>query len=75
VISVSDTGCGIDDRIKEKLFEKFVTLEKDVTDGKRGMGLGLAICRAIVEAHGGTIRAEDNIPKGSRFVFTLPMEA
>jgi two-component system sensor histidine kinase KdpD len=35
---------------------------------------GLAICRAIVEAHGGTIRYDDNVPKGSVFTFTIPME-
>ena len=40
---------------------------------RRGAGLGLAICRAIVEAHGGTIRSERRDPRGARFVFTLPL--
>lgn len=75
IITVSDTGNGIDEHIKKNLFEQFVTLDGGVTDGKRGMGLGLAICKAIVEAHGGKIHAEDNQPKGSKFVFTLPLEA
>ncbi|SCZ81789.1 sensor histidine kinase [Acidaminobacter hydrogenoformans] len=74
-VIVSDTGDGIDSNIKDKLFEKFVTLEQGVTDGKRGIGLGLTICKAIVEAHGGTIVAEANAPKGTRLIFTLPLEA
>ncbi|MGM0395872.1 MAG: sensor histidine kinase [Bacillota bacterium] len=72
--SVSDTGEGIDSSIKDNLFERFVTLDKGIIDGKRGIGLGLTICKAIVEAHGGTIYSEENIPKGSKFIFTLPLE-
>ena len=72
--SISDDGHGIDESIRDTLFEKFVTFEKAVTDGKKGIGLGLAICKAIVEAHGGAIRAEANAPRGARFIFTLPME-
>ncbi|MCR3955224.1 MAG: ATP-binding protein [Gudongella sp.] len=72
--TVSDTGQGIDDSIKDSLFDRFVTLDKGVTDGKRGIGLGLTICKAIVEAHGGKIHSEDNLPKGSKFIFTLPLE-
>ncbi len=74
-ITVSDTGSGVDERIKNNIFERFVTLDSGVTDGKRGIGLGLAICKAIVEAHCGEIYVEDNQPKGARFVFTLPLEA
>jgi two-component system sensor histidine kinase KdpD len=73
-ITISDSGHGIDDSIQNNLFDKFVTFEKAVTDGKKGIGLGLAICKAIVEAHGGTIKAEANVPKGARFSFTLPLE-
>ena len=73
-VVVSDTGNGIDINIKDKLFDKFVTLDQGVTDGKRGIGLGLTICKAIVEAHGGTISAEANWPKGTRLMFTLPLE-
>ncbi|WP_422485469.1 sensor histidine kinase [Gudongella sp. DL1XJH-153] len=71
---VSDTGGGIDESIKDSLFDRFVTLDKGVTDGKRGIGLGLTICKAIVEAHGGKIFSEHNHPKGSKFIFTLPVE-
>jgi two-component system sensor histidine kinase KdpD len=73
-ISVCDTGDGIDDSIKATIFEQFVTLDRTITDGKRGIGLGLAICKAIVDAHGGTIFATDNQPKGTCMVFTLPLE-
>ena len=73
-VSLSDTGHGIDESVKNSLFDKFITFEKAVTDGKRGIGLGLAICKAIVEAHGGRIRAETNQPVGARFIFTLPLE-
>jgi len=75
-ITVSDTGKGVDERIRDRLFDPFATLDRggSVPDGQRGLGLGLPICRAIAEAHGGTIRAEDNVPHGARFILTLPME-
>lgn len=70
---VSDTGGGIDVRIYDTLFDGFVTLESHVTDSKRGIGLGLAICKAVVEGHGGNIEVQ-NRDGGARFVFSLPME-
>lgn len=73
-VVVADTGNGIDDQVKEKMFDNFFTLDQGVVDGKRGIGLGLTICKAIVEAHGGTIYAESNWPKGTRLIFTLPLE-
>ena len=73
-VSVSDTGEGIDKSIQYRLFDKFVTLDTGITDSKRGIGLGLAICKAIIGAHMGDIRVEPNVPKGSRFVFRLPLE-
>lgn len=73
-VSVADTGEGIPEAIRARLFERFVTQENGIVDGRRGLGLGLAICKAIVEAHGGEIYAEDNRPKGTVFTFTLPME-
>jgi two-component system sensor histidine kinase KdpD len=74
VISVADTGNGIDGKIVGSLFDKYVTLDKGMSDNKRGIGLGLSICKAIVNAHGGTIRVEPNQPSGARFVVTLPVE-
>lgn len=72
-VEVSDTGEGLSKSVRDHLFEKFVTVEKAVIDGKKGIGLGLSICKAIVEAHGGSIMAEPNLPTGTKFVFTLPM--
>jgi two-component system sensor kinase FixL len=66
-ISVSDTGDGIDARILEKLFTPLSS-----TKGSEGMGLGLSICRRIVEAHGGTLSAENRSAGGATFRFTLP---
>jgi two-component system sensor kinase FixL len=66
-VSVSDTGPGISDEVRARLFEPFMTTKKD------GMGVGLSICRTIVEAHGGTIWAQNNEAGGATFVFTLPL--
>ncbi len=73
VFEVRDNGRGIDPGIMDKLFEGFTPQKNKIVDGKRGMGLGLAICKAVVEAHGGIIRAENQTAGGARFVFTLPM--
>lgn len=69
---VCDEGGGVPEAISKRLFERFVTGDSDVADGSRGLGLGLAICKAIVDAHGGAIGVEPNVPHGSRFYFTLP---
>jgi two-component system sensor kinase FixL len=65
-IAVADTGPGIATEIAERLFQPFVTTKA------HGMGVGLSICRAIVEAHGGTLRAEKNPDGGTIFRFSLP---
>ncbi len=65
-IEVSDQGHGI--QHPEKMFEPFFTT-KD-----QGMGMGLSICRSIVESHGGELWAEENDPLGARLIFTLPAE-
>ena len=72
--SVADDGVGISSERLPYLFRKFTRLEADERgDGGLGAGLGLAICRGIVEAHGGRIRAESDGPGlGARFTFTLP---
>jgi two-component system, OmpR family, sensor histidine kinase VicK len=68
VVSVKDNGCGIDNEILPRLFSKFVT--KSETGGT---GLGLYICKSIIEAHGGKIWAENNkSEKGATFCFSLP---
>jgi two-component system sensor histidine kinase KdpD len=70
-VSVEDDGPGLPEGREEEVFETFARGEKQAA--RRGAGLGLAICRAIVEAHGGTIRTERREEKGARFVFTLPL--
>ena len=66
VITVNDTGKGIDPQILPRLFTKFTTKSED------GTGLGLFICRGIVEAHGGTIWAGNRIDSGASFNFSIP---
>ncbi|MHB2208033.1 PAS domain S-box protein [Methylobacterium sp. CM6257] len=66
-VSVADTGSGISPEVADQLFQPFVT-----TKGARGMGVGLSVCRTIIEAHGGRIWAEPNRSGGTVFHFTLP---
>ena len=74
IISVADNGPGIADDVKPRLFEMFFTAGSIRSDARRGLGLGLALCRAIVTAHGGDIRVTDNVPQGSVFTFSLLKE-
>ncbi len=67
---VADTGPGLPAGREEEIFKKFERGQKE--SATPGVGLGLAICRAIVEAHGGTIRAENRRDGGARFIFSLP---
>lgn len=71
VISITDDGPGISDEAKQNLFEMFVTAEKKRGDSRRGLGLGLALCKSIISAHGGTLTVTDNKPHGAVFTFTL----
>jgi two-component system sensor histidine kinase KdpD len=70
-VVVADEGPGIPVGKEEALFEKFARGEKEMATP--GVGLGLAICRAIIEAHKGRIRAEPGRAKGASFIFTLPL--
>ena len=65
-VSIADTGPGLPLDIRAKLFEPFVTTKAG------GLGIGLSICRVIIEAHGGRLQAEDNPEGGTIFRFTLP---
>jgi signal transduction histidine kinase len=70
-VEVCDTGVGIIDKEKPFLFQKFFQASNQ--EGvEKGTGLGLVISRGIIEAHGGKIWVENNKPKGSRFIFTIP---
>jgi signal transduction histidine kinase len=66
LVCVSDSGAGLDERIQTRMFEPFFTTRKE------GMGLGLSICRSIVEAHHGRLWAVPRAPHGATFRFTLP---
>lgn len=73
-IDILDEGIGIDDEMKKNLFSMFQKGSEELSDGKRGMGIGLALCKAIVDGHGGTIEVCDNTPVGSIFTVTLKAE-
>ena len=69
LVAVRDSGPGLDPASFEHLFDAFYTTKSS------GMGMGLSICRSIIEAHGGRIWAEANVPQGATFQFTLPRQA
>lgn len=72
-VFVADNGLGIPNDVKKQLFNKFVQARESRFSNESGTGLGLVIAKGIVEAHGGKIWVEDNVPKGSVFIFTLPI--
>lgn len=71
VFSVRDTGVGIQPRDLERIFERFY--KSDRSRSERGTGLGLSISKHLVEAHGGQIRAESQVDRGSTFSFSIPL--
>jgi two-component system sensor histidine kinase KdpD len=74
VVEVADRGPGLAPGEERHIFNKFVRGAAGTIQGRRGAGLGLAICRAIVEIHGGRIGAENRPGGGARFVFTMPID-
>ncbi len=73
-VSVSDTGCGIRKSDLPKVFDKFEQLETGGDRRTGGTGLGLAISKKIIEQHAGEIWVESTYEKGSKFIFTLPLQ-
>lgn len=73
-VSITDDGPGISDEAKKHLFDMFYTVSQGKSDSRRGLGLGLSLCRSIISVHGGEIVVEDNRPHGAVFTFTLPLE-
>ena len=65
-VAVEDSGPGLDPANSERAFEAFYTTKPD------GLGIGLSICRSIVEAHGGKLAVTANVPHGAIFQFTVP---
>jgi signal transduction histidine kinase len=68
IVTIQDTGTGIDEEDRNRIFDAFFTTKPE------GMGMGLSICRSIVEAHGGRITALRANPHGSVFQVVLPVE-
>ena len=69
LVAVKDAGTGLGPQGAERVFEPFYTTKAE------GLGMGLAICRSIIEAHGGRLWASANEPRGAVFQFTLPVES
>jgi signal transduction histidine kinase len=74
-LRVSDTGCGIPPERLRLIFEPFYTTKEPDETGTGGTGLGLSVCRQIVEQHQGRIRVESLVGKGSTFTIKLPIKA
>jgi len=74
LVEISDDGPGISNEVKAKLFDMFYTANNTRGDGRRGLGLGLYLCKAIIDAHEGKIYVKDNNPQGTIFCFTLQAE-
>lgn len=72
-VQISDSGTGIPPRALPHVFERFYQVHPGDTEENEGFGLGLAICREIVEMHGGKIWAESDLGRGSTFYFTIPI--
>jgi two-component system sensor histidine kinase KdpD len=71
-ISLADSGPGIPEGLEHELFEKFYRVHHEAAQS--GVGLGLAICKAIIEAHGGSIHAQNRKEGGAVFSFQIPVD-
>jgi PAS domain S-box-containing protein len=74
LVSVADQGRGIVADEVDKIFDRFYRIEQRLDKDPGGMGLGLSLCKALVEAHGGKIWVESEVDKGSTFYFTIPIK-
>ncbi len=74
IVSISDEGMGISLRDQEQIFDRFYQVGSSMSHSMQGAGLGLYICRSIVEAHGGQIWVQSALHEGSTFSFSLPRE-
>ena len=75
IFSIEDTGKGIDGKILPMLFTGQIShREGETYDNKRSMGIGLSVCKSIIDAHRGKVWAENKIDGGAKISFTLPLE-
>ena len=72
IVSISDDGNGIADEIKPRIFDMFYSGANQIADSRRSLGLGVSLCKSIINAHGGELTVSDNLPHGTVFTFTLP---
>jgi two-component system, OmpR family, phosphate regulon sensor histidine kinase PhoR len=72
-IEVADDGIGIPAAERERIFDKFYRVGRSETQGRRGSGLGLALVKHVVEAHGGRVTVDSRPGAGSRFAIRLPV--
>ena len=72
-VAVTDTGAGIDPEDQPAVFEEFKQVGSDSARKAEGTGLGLPLAKKLVELHGGEIRVESKLGRGSTFSFTLPV--
>ena len=73
LVTIADEGIGIPLRDHEYIFDRFYRVEDGSARSVRGTGLGLYICKTIIEAHGGRIWVESELGKGTRLTFSLPI--
>jgi two-component system NtrC family sensor kinase len=71
MVAIQDTGVGIPEELRDKIFEAFFTTKQKV----KGVGLGLSVCYGIIKDHGGEIRVESEVDKGTTFTILLPMSS
>lgn len=74
VVSVKDTGIGLSDHERQRVFDRYYQVEKNVSRRARSAGLGLAICKSLIEHHGGRIWVDSAAGRGSDFQFSLPLK-
>ena len=72
ILSIADDGPGIPDQEKPRVFDMFYSGGNPIADSRRNCGIGLSLCRSIIDAHGGDLTVSDNAPHGAVFTFTLP---
>jgi signal transduction histidine kinase len=73
-VSIADNGRGIPEDMLDRIFEKFFQAGRECGPGYRGIGIGLTVCKTLVEKMGGTISVQSRVSEGSIFKFTLPMK-